>query len=78
MYEMLTLKEPFRGRDLDETFDNILHRQPPSLKEQRPKVYFPKALEPIVFKAIAKDRNDRFESMLELVEAIQDLSRFED
>ncbi len=78
MYEMLSLKEPFRGRDLDETFDNILHLQPPPLQEQRPKAYFPKALESIVFKAIAKDRNERFETMLDLVEAIRNLSRFDD
>ncbi|WP_166819663.1 serine/threonine protein kinase [Thalassoroseus pseudoceratinae] len=77
LYEMLTLKEPFRGRDLDETFDNILHKQPAPLAEQRPGTSFPKDLEPIVFKSIAKDRNLRFDSMLELVEAIRDLTTFE-
>lgn len=78
LYEMLTLKEPFRGQNLDETFDNILHVEPPSLAEQRPDTVFPKGLEPIVFKAIAKDRNQRFECMLDLVEAIRDLSKLHD
>jgi serine/threonine protein kinase len=74
LYEMLTLCEPFKGRTIDETFDNICHRElpPPSQRGTRDDV--PPAIDNIVLKAIAKQPNDRYTHMRELVDALQDVA----
>ena len=54
MYEMLAFKEPFRGRVIRETFDNIVHVTPPSPREIRPERNIPESLVHIVFKALEK------------------------
>lgn len=74
LYEMLTLCEPFKGPTIDETFDNICHRSlsPPSERGTRDDV--PPAIDPIILKAIAKNPNDRYTHMRELVDALQDVA----
>jgi eukaryotic-like serine/threonine-protein kinase len=75
MYEMLAFKEPFRGRVIRETFDNILHVTPPSPRELRPQRNIPESLVQIVFKALEKKADDRFPTIYEMVEAIRGIRK---
>ncbi len=71
LYEMLALREPFRGRHIDETFDNIKNKDvvPPS--QQAPERGIPPAADDVVMRAIQKRPADRFQSMRELIAAIR-------
>ncbi|MFT5299476.1 MAG: serine/threonine protein kinase [Mariniblastus sp.] len=70
MYELMAQREPFRGPDISATFDNIVRKdpQPPSLVA--PHRFIPQPLEDICLKAIQKNPSDRFQSMSEMMEAI--------
>jgi serine/threonine-protein kinase len=71
MYEMLAQREPFRGRNVQETFDNIVHKEPVSPREVAPHRFIPQALEDICLKAISKLPGERYQAMREMMEAIQ-------
>lgn len=71
LYEMLTQKEPFRGRNVDETFDFILNWDPPKPSRQALFRNIPDELDRIVGKAMAKDVDQRYQSMLELIEDLE-------
>ncbi len=71
MYEMLAQREPFRGRNVQETFDNIVHMKPMSPREAAPHRSIPQILEEICLKAINKKPDERFQSMHDMMEAIQ-------
>jgi eukaryotic-like serine/threonine-protein kinase len=76
MYEMLTFKEPFRGHNINETFDNIVNHEPvppselPLPRNAVPRA-IPKSLEAVILKAVSKEPKDRFQSMLEMIEAVR-------
>lgn len=70
LYEMLALREPFRGRHIDETFHNICHKEVPPPSERSPDRGIPAAADDVVMRAIQKKPADRFESMRELIAAI--------
>src|SRR5436309_5421499 len=57
VYEWLAGEAPFRGT-LFEVFSHHLHQSPPSLRERLPDL--PVAAEEAVFKALAKDSEQRF------------------
>ena len=74
LYEALTTSEPFRGANVQETFDNIRNSDPgpPSAKtEQR----VPAELDRICGKALAKDPTERYQTANEFV---VDIRRFRD
>ncbi len=71
MYEMLAQREPFRGRNIQETFDNIVNSEPQPPHEVAPHRFVPQALETICLKAIRKKPEDRYQSMQDMMEAIQ-------
>lgn len=71
MYEMLAQHEPFRGSNLEETFDNILKKDPLPPRQVAPHRFIPVALEQICLKAMARDANQRYQSMQEMVNEIQ-------
>ncbi len=76
LYEILTQKEPFRGRNIDETFEFITTWNPPKPSMQALFRNIPPELDNIVSKAIAKKADDRYQSMLDLIadlEAVIDL-----
>ena len=75
LYEMLALREPFRGRTVRQTFENILHDDPQSLRESAPERGIPESLESIVLKAIAKDPAERHQSMVELIDGLESVRR---
>ena len=63
MYEMLAQREPFRGRAVKETFDNIVKETPMRPSEAAPHRYIPDRLEKICLKAMEKKPADRYQSM---------------
>lgn len=70
LYEMLAQREPFRGRDIQATFDNIINKPalPPS--EVAPHRFIPEQIEAVCMKALQKDPIDRFQSMQQMVDQI--------
>ena len=71
MYEALTSRPPFRGRDHADTLSQITERNPVEPKKVNPRV--PKDFETIVLKCLRKDASDRYGT----AEALgQDLRRF--
>ena len=72
MYEMLCQTEPFRGRKIADTFDNVLNREPVVPSEAAPHRPIPKRLEEICLQAMQKNPADRFTSMRQMLDAIND------
>ncbi len=75
LYELLAFKEPFRGRVIRETFDNIIHEPPIPPRTVRPNRGIPESLEQVVLKALAKEPDERYQSVLHMVEALRDTRR---
>lgn len=72
MYEMLAYREPFRGRTIGETFDNIINEDPVPPREVAPDRNIPSAIEEIVLKAMAKKPEQRYESVIDMIHAIRE------
>jgi eukaryotic-like serine/threonine-protein kinase len=66
MYESLTGQLPILGKSMVETMSRHVTEMPRSFNEARPDLYIPERLEHVVFKALAKNREDRHQSMEEL------------
>ncbi len=66
VYETLTGKLPILGKTMVDTMSKHISEMPPSFQQARPDLYIPERLEQVVFKALAKDPNDRHQSMDEL------------
>ena len=73
MYELLTGRLPFSGDQPVAVAHSILHEDPITIRELMPEV--PADLEHIVFKAMAKNVQERYQSAAEMAE---DLTRFRD
>ena len=74
LYEILAIREAFRGRDVHETFDNIKNRDIPPPSERAPERGIPQRLDEIVMHAIAKRRDHRYQSMRQFIEAIREFN----
>jgi serine/threonine protein kinase len=72
LYEILTLAEPLRGKQVQETFNLIVNEMPPHPRDRAPQRHVPQELADIAMKALAKKREDRFQTMQEMIEAISD------
>jgi serine/threonine protein kinase len=68
LYELLTRKMPFDGEEVGELFAAILEQQPNPVREKRPDV--PEGLEQIIFRCLAKNRDDRFSDVADLAHAL--------
>jgi serine/threonine-protein kinase len=68
MYELLTNSMPFGGDELQETFAQILERQPTSIRALVTGV--PEGLEQVVMKCLSKNREERFPDVGELANAL--------
>jgi eukaryotic-like serine/threonine-protein kinase len=65
LYEMVTGQRAFPGSSLALVCDQILNRQPALPRTLNPDV--PPALERVILRALAKDRNDRYASADEMI-----------
>jgi serine/threonine-protein kinase len=71
MYELVTGTLPFDGRTVAELFDNICRQPVPRLADSR--VWCPAPLAEIIERCLAKSPADRFETCMELAEALVDV-----
>jgi serine/threonine-protein kinase len=71
LYELLAIREPFRGSNIDETFDNIKNKQPPPPSERAPERGISKAADNVVMRAIEKRPSARYQSMREFIAEIR-------
>src|SRR6266404_8373878 len=74
VYEWVCGNRPFHGT-ATELYSQHLFAPPPSLREQVPTI--PPAVEQVVLKALAKDPQERFASMLAFATALEEASKAE-
>jgi serine/threonine protein kinase len=68
-YELLAGRQPFYSESLKALFQSILHEEPAALDQVSPEV--PPALARVVHRALAKERERRFESMACFLDALE-------
>ncbi|MCW8963509.1 MAG: serine/threonine-protein kinase [Gammaproteobacteria bacterium] len=71
MYQLITGKPAFQGKDIDAVIQNIQTKEPIPIQHYRPDA--PPELSDLVNKALAKNPADRYESSLAFASAIQKL-----
>lgn len=71
MYEMLTGKLPFEGRTQQEMMIARLRNEPIPLRQRRPGMDFPEAVEKVLEKAMARDPDHRYATTLEFADALK-------
>jgi serine/threonine protein kinase len=74
LFEMMTGKVPFGGEGYGEIIVKHVTMPPPSTRSVVPEL--PDYLDLILFRALAKDRDQRFQTMAELREALLDPERY--
>jgi eukaryotic-like serine/threonine-protein kinase len=72
LYEAVSGKHPFRGETSATTSAYILMKEPRSLREVAPQV--PPELDIIINKALAKNREDRYQTSTEMLSDLSDLT----
>lgn len=72
MYELLAIREPFRGANIDQTFRNIIHGDVPPPSVVAPERNIPPSADRVVMRAIMKKPMDRYQTMREMIDAIRD------
>jgi serine/threonine protein kinase len=72
LYEMATGQAPFGGRSTAEVFAALLMKDPPAVSSLNPAM--PKALDPVVAKLLAKERDQRYRSAEELLADLEAIS----
>ncbi|MCD0462076.1 serine/threonine-protein kinase [Roseiconus lacunae] len=73
LYELLAIREPFRGANIDQTFRNIIHAEVPPPSEKAPERNIPKLADEVVMRALKKRPAERYQTMRELIDAILDI-----
>ncbi|HXU81023.1 MAG TPA: protein kinase [Polyangia bacterium] len=74
LYEMLTGRRPFDGREVADIFLQQLESSPPPFRKVLPGVALPGGLEAIVMRALEKSPAERFASALEMRDALGQVS----
>jgi len=72
LFEMATGQAPFGGRSTAEVFAALLMKDPPPVSSLNPAM--PKALDPVVAKLLAKDRDQRYRSAEQLLADLEAIS----
>ncbi len=73
LYEMLTARAPFDGATTGDVLVSILEREPLPLKRYAPQL--PAVLQKIVSRALAKEREQRYQQASELLDALKELKQ---
>ena len=73
LYEMATGKQPFRGESEATIYEAILNREPMSPAQLNPEV--PAKLEEVIYKALEKDRNLRYQHAADIRTDLQRMRR---
>src|SRR5206468_2788685 len=73
LYEMVTGHAPFTGETPGEAMASILEKEPPPLTSYV--AHTPAELQQIISKTLRKDRDERYHSAHELLQALKDLRR---
>ena len=66
MYECLTGRVPFLGRNYADTMGKQISEPPPTFAKIRPELTIPASLETIVMTALAKDADNRYQSLTQM------------
>ena len=74
IFEMLTGKVPFGGEGYGEIIVKHVTMPPPSVRSVVPEL--PEFMDPIMYRVLAKDRDQRFQTMADLREALLDPERY--
>jgi serine/threonine protein kinase len=69
LYELLTLKNPFLGKNISQTMVKLVNTKPDPIAN------IPKKMQDLVNRILSKNRDDRFYSCREVARAIQDVMR---
>lgn len=72
LYEMLTGMGLFHRENFFDTMEAVLHLNPPLVRKRRPE--FPPETDEIIAKAMAKDRNNRYQTAAELQLVLEELA----
>ncbi len=78
MYEALTGQPPLMGNSIIDTMQMHMSTPPKPFKEVRPELDIPDSLERVVLKALAKKPEQRYQSMQELRDALEGVSKLMD
>jgi serine/threonine-protein kinase len=70
LYELLCARAPFAGETLPEVCMKIATEPPPAIRSLRPDL--PPALEAVILRCLAKDREQRYRNVAELAHALVD------
>jgi len=70
LYEMLAGELPFTGKSVFEVVMKHVQEAPQPLRDRRPDLAIPQALEQVVMVALAKDPDHRYQSAREMLEAL--------
>ncbi|MBI3181794.1 MAG: serine/threonine protein kinase [Myxococcales bacterium] len=71
LYESLTGKPPFTGKSVLEVVSRHLSERPPPMAPPRPELAIPPPVHALVARCLEKDPDRRFQSMDEVLEALQ-------
>ncbi len=71
LYELLTGRQPFASENYMGVIQNIIHKDIPSVRELNPEI--PEDIEALVMRALAKNREQRFQSARDFRNAIETL-----
>jgi serine/threonine protein kinase/Tfp pilus assembly protein PilF len=71
IYETLTGVPPLVGKHSVDTIQKHVNEMPRPLRYANPDISVPDGMEPVLFKALAKDPNQRYQSMQELKEDLE-------
>lgn len=71
IYEALTGRLPLLGKSMVETMSKHISEMPPAFNAVRPDLYIPERLETVVFRALAKNPDDRLQSMEALEQELE-------
>ena len=70
LYEILTYRPPFRGKDARRLLEQAIYEDPVPPRVFRPTLNIPIALEEIAMKCLSKDPDERYQTVQDLIDAV--------